>query len=458
MRQWQTGRRVLTRLQPQNARLGIIHSLASHSRHKQSFQTLSTVSQTLEHKGLNESLTPEHAIYVSSSTDPLFNLTLEDWLFRNAPRSSPLLLIYRDSPCVIIGRNQNPWTEVNFPALRAVGTSFVRRRSGGGTVYHDLGNTNFSIHLPQSSFDRRATGNVILGAVRSLGIDAQLNDRNDICVGPYKISYPSRFFVISQSSRGPTRTENRRSSTHLSHCFTQNHLSPLPPVLMFVCSNYVSGSAYKIANKRSYHHGTMLISTKLNDLGELLRPQESNIVTKGVSSVRSPVSNLQLSNPSTTHETFTSAVVDAFRKEYRVHSGICMVEDTEDIKNMEYIRNGMAELSTWEWAFGQTPEFSRTLNKTFPWGEVSVEIRSKHGIILDCALEFKNAQINSTTTIQVAKKCKSFCVGQRYGFLREAPEDTQDTGFSEYPTSGSRPAEWVVPTQDTKSWLLGTLQ
>lgn len=87
-----------------------------------------------------------------------------------------------------------------------------------------------------------------------------------------------------------------------------------------------------------------------------------------------------------------------------------------------------------------------------------VEIRSKHGIILDCSLEFKNAQLNSTTTIQVAKNCASFCVGQRYGFLKEAPEGDQDTVFSEHSTSGFRPPEWLVPTQDTKNWLLSTLQ
>lgn len=183
MLQWQTGRRVMTRLQPQNARLEIIPSLASHFRRKQSFQALSTVSPNLESKGFNEYLTPEHAIYLSTSTDPLFNLTLEDWyvslkllvlsgflevhlrfartlfwifatsrLFRNASASSPLLLIYRDSPCVVIGRNQNPWTELNFPALRTVGTTFVRRHSGGGTVYHVCASSHLPCYLSSSEF------------------------------------------------------------------------------------------------------------------------------------------------------------------------------------------------------------------------------------------------------------------------------------------------------------------
>jgi len=105
---------------------------------KLSFRTITShVSRSYESSKLKPpSLSPEHDIYISTSTDPFFNLTLEDWLFRHSPPSSPLLLIYRDSPCVIIGRNQNPWTEINFTALRAARIPFIRRRSGGGTVYH----------------------------------------------------------------------------------------------------------------------------------------------------------------------------------------------------------------------------------------------------------------------------------------------------------------------------------
>ena len=177
--------------------------------------------------------TAQHSIYISNSTNPYFNLTFEDWsvspsppttttnlnmtnpiwiqlgrLFRHKPPTDPLLLIYRDDPCVVIGRNQNPWKEVNMAALRRSGIPFVRRRSGGGTVYHvsiydvqgwysfsldwwfnqDLGNTNFSIHLPRPSFDRHVTARIVLRAVRSMSIDAHINERNDICVGKDKIS------------------------------------------------------------------------------------------------------------------------------------------------------------------------------------------------------------------------------------------------------------------------------
>ncbi|KZT66040.1 Lipoyltransferase and lipoate-protein ligase [Daedalea quercina L-15889] len=309
----------------------------------------SSCSRTL---AADSSLSPQHSVYVSRSTNPYFNLTLEDWLFRHKRPKEPLLLLYRDDPCVVIGRNQNPWKEVNLEASRRTGVPWIRRRSGGGTVYHDWGNTNFSIHLPRTSFDRHATAQVVLRAVRSLGIDARVNDRNDICVGEYKISGPG--------SRG------------------------------FLAAGYVSGSAYKIVNNRAYHHGTMLISTKLGLLGDLLHVSKNTIQTKGVESVRSPVRNLQQFNPAVSHETFVNAVVAAFRTEYGIDEEIRIVQEDANVKDIEYIRNGMAELPSWDWAFGQTPEFSQKVTTKFSWGELTAEIRSKHGVILSCCFEMSN--------------------------------------------------------------------
>ena len=119
-----------------------------------------------------------------------------------------------------------------LPCRSLVGIYFGSTR----TAFQDLGNTNFSIHLPRQSFDRHFTSSIVLKAVQSLGIDAHLNERNDICVGEEK----------------------------MSESVFQNHLK-------LTCRLHVSGSAYKIVNKRAYHHGTMLISTRLDTLGNLLR-------------------------------------------------------------------------------------------------------------------------------------------------------------------------------------------
>ncbi|KAJ7129146.1 Lipoyltransferase and lipoate-protein ligase [Mycena epipterygia] len=297
------------------------------------FQCLSTASSQRADPEIHNS------VFISQSTDPLFNLTFEDWLFRHSPPEKPLLFLYRNSPCVVIGRNQNPWKEVNMRALRSQGIPWVRRRSGGGTVYHDLGNTNFSIHLARRAFDRRVTSQIVLRAVLSLGIaTARLNDRNDICVGEDKIS---RLF----------------------------------------------SSAYKIVNTRAYHHGTMLISTQLDTLGDLLRTDKETMVTAGVASVRSPVCNLQQFSGDIEHVAFARAVASEFRKEYDLDETTDPTQSIDETSgDLPYIDRGVTELKSWDWLYGQTPEFTYTLTKSFSWGPVTAELRAKHGIILSCAL------------------------------------------------------------------------
>ncbi|KAH9179535.1 Lipoyltransferase and lipoate-protein ligase [Lactarius sanguifluus] len=307
---------------------------------------------------LQLSPTAKHSIYVSQSSDPYFNLTFEDWLFKEKPTHEPLLFIYRDRPCVIIGRNQNPWKEVNFPELHRANVPFIRRRSGGGTVYHDIGNTNFSIHLPRSSFDRNVTAELVLRAVRSLNIDARVNERNDVCVGHYK----------------------------------------------------VSGSAYKIVKDRAYHHGTMLISSQLGTLGDVLHVSKDSMVTRGVASVRSPVRNLREFSPTVTHDTFVKAMVQAFREEYHVKEPVQYVQ-ASDTTDSPYIQNGIAELHDWGWAFGQTPEFTYSISRAFGWGSTA-RIHSKHGVILSCSLTAED----TSDTMKLEGLGREL-EGQKYGFL-----------------------------------------
>ncbi|KAF9777420.1 Lipoyltransferase and lipoate-protein ligase [Thelephora terrestris] len=256
-----------------------------------------------------------HSIYVSKSTNPYFNLSLEDWLFKHKPHNDSLLLLYRDDPCVVIGRNQNPWKEVNMTELRRVGVPFIRRRSGGGTVYHDLGNSNYSIHLPRSSFDRNDSAKVVLRAIQSLGLaDANVNERNDICVGKFKIC-------------------------------------PLP---------------------RAYHHGTMLISSELGTLGKLLHSNKDTMQTKGVASVRSPVCNLRQHKPDVSHEGFVHAVVREFQDHYNIREEITWVDEGNDCEGAEEIRKGMHELTTPEFTY--TLEHTLSWGKLANWGDIS-EVR-----------------------------------------------------------------------------------
>ncbi|CAA7259367.1 unnamed protein product [Cyclocybe aegerita] len=362
-------------------------------------------------------LGPNCDIYISTSTDPYFNLTVEDWLFRHARESSPLLFIYRNSPCVVIGRHQNPWTEVNFGALRAAGIPFLRRRSGGGTVFHDLGNSNFSVHLPRASFDRHVTGQLVLRAVRALDIDARLNERNDICVGPDKISI-------------------------------LHHFPPTWP--------YFAGSAYKIVNRRAYHHGTMLISTRLDQLGDVLRPVKKQIVTKGVESVRSPVCNLQ-QYKRITHEDFKAALITEFRKDYGIVTDACLVQDTAAVRSMGYICQGISELTTWDWLYGQTPEFTQTASRIFPWGEAAVRIRAKHGVILECSLQVENTLLSSAKVGVLQERVRAESENKRYGFEGEVLSKNSAMPKSCIPST-SEISQGEQAFRDVELWLGETMQ
>ncbi|EKM79994.1 hypothetical protein AGABI1DRAFT_72757 [Agaricus bisporus var. burnettii JB137-S8] len=365
---------------------------------------LSRPLQKISHRHLS-SASPQHSIYLSKSTNPYFNLTFEDWLFRHKTPSQPLLLIYRDDPCVIIGRNQNPWKEINFDALKSrPGIPFIRRRSGGGTVYHDLGNTNFSIHQPRRSFDRHLTAQVILRAVRSLNIDASLNDRNDICVGHNKIC-----------------------------------LAPFFPYdLTYDFVIHVSGSAYKIVNTRAYHHGTMLISTRLADLGDILRTNKETMISKGVASVRSPVCNLRQFNTHVDHLSFSNAVVNEFRREYGIDEKIVEISESEEWLSLPYIKQGMSELPSWQWAYGQTPEFKYTIDNSFSWGKVSANIISKHGVILSCTLNLIEPCLSTNDAENVFRLAKSL-EGRRYG----CDDDDTTVGI----------ASTCTATQSVWTWL-----
>ncbi|KAF8645496.1 hypothetical protein AX16_007781 [Volvariella volvacea WC 439] len=114
---------------------------------------------------------------------------------------------------------------------------------------------------------------------------------------------------------------------------------------------------------------------------------QETMITRGVASVKSPVCNLHQYDTSITQETFSQAVVDEFKKEYGIHEEPCYVEENNAIKNLEYIQKGMKELPSWDWLYGQTPEFDYTVNHLFPWADATVKVKSKHGIILSCSIE-----------------------------------------------------------------------
>lgn len=283
-------------------------------------------------------------IYLSLSHNPSFNLSLEHHLFTAIPAETPHLLLYRNTPSIIIGRNQNPWVETAHPLLlhsqhepqeHQTAVQLLRRRSGGGTVYHDLGNVNYHVSVPTSAFNRDKHAMMVVRALRRIGVShAIVNKRHDIVITPPNTPAP------------PAHLQRVESN--------DDNADALPEG-----TKKVSGSAYKLTRLRSYHHGTMLLSTDLSAVRGMLRSQISGITrARGVASVSSPVENIGVDA-----EEFMVAVVEEFQKLYSEGGGavgIAAVTEAEGREIAEVVK-GEQELLSEEWIYGQTPRFELDL-------------------------------------------------------------------------------------------------
>lgn len=271
--------------------------------------------------------------YVSRSSDPFLNLSIEDYILRSSPPDSTVLFLYTNRPCVVIGRNQNPWSEVNLSILQAAtdgigapkdteppaigDVQLVRRRSGGGAVFHDEGNLNWSITCPRTEFTRDKHAEMVVRALRDLGIDrARVNERHDI--------------VLDQ---GHQKHEADAHDTHRTP-YTVDEGGPR--------ALKVSGSAYKLTRARALHHATTLLaSPNLHIIPQYLRsPAKKFIEAKGVESVSSPVSNIGLGV-----EMFKKQLHEVFAAMYGFDGKRVIAQTVgEEQLNIPGIRKGYEEL------------------------------------------------------------------------------------------------------------------
>jgi len=230
-------------------------------------------------------------------TNPFLNTAFEQWLFTEGNPEAEVLLFWRNEPVIVFGRNQNPWVECNVPKAYDHGIPLLRRYSGGGTVYHDLGNLNYCYMMPRSQFTRQRAAQLIVDSLAGL----RVNERHDIVL-------------------------DRKDKTYK-----------------------VSGSAYRIVRDRAYHHGTLLLNVCLDNLSNLLcSPLTKNqLIDKGASitSVPSLVCNLGLDY---------SDVINRISKRF-VEKGE-IIEIGNEISRLEAVGQNAEELKGWQWTFGKTPK------------------------------------------------------------------------------------------------------
>ena len=249
----------------------------------------------------------KYQIYISRSLDPFLNLSIEHFLLQKTPPQSTVLFLYVNRPCVVIGRNQNPWLEANLALLREYNVQLVRRRSGGGAVFHDEGNVNYSVICPTAEFTRDKHAKMVTRAIRESNLRARVNERHDIVLdqGP-----------MLEEKDWPDLEDMHRSKFHREGASS-------PPLK-------ISGSAFKITRRRTLHHGTCLLaSANLHRISNYLRsPARPFIIARGVESVRSPIGNVYhepLVSSMAYNKEFQSNVINAFTKMYGISKSACQI-------------------------------------------------------------------------------------------------------------------------------------
>ncbi|KAL1854261.1 hypothetical protein Plec18167_000180 [Paecilomyces lecythidis] len=352
----------------------------------------------------------QHQIYQSLSTDPFVNLSIEHFLLQKAPQDSKVLFLYINRPCVVIGRNQNPWLETNLGVLQqdciensspetdeTDSVLYVRRRSGGGAVFHDEGNLNYGVISPRDTFTRNKHAEMVVRALHRVGAtNTSVNERHDIVL---KQNVPE---AIRQSSSATPED---------------------PPAEASAKALKISGSAFKLTRFRALHHGTCLLdSPNIHDLGHFLRsPARPYIKAKGVESVRSPVGNVSASLTDSltpfSIQGVISSVIEEFGRLYGVnpeavsrasrsshangpelYAGDNWVAGTvgdSQALDLPDIQKGIAELRSLDWKYTQTPQFTFS---TYPIDEdprprpslpptlppsTRIFLRLKHGSVLE---------------------------------------------------------------------------
>ena len=269
-----------------------------------------------------------HLYYFNSgNTNPYANLALEEYLLWNVRENECILYLWQNRHTVVIGVNQNPWKECLVKELEQDGGFLTRRMSGGGAVFHDLGNLNFTFLAREADYNVNRQLDVIINAVKKFGIQAEKSGRNDILTADRKFS----------------------------------------------------GNAFYHSNGHCYHHGTLLVDVDMASLSRYLNVSHAKLQSKGVRSVRSRVVNLKELTPEMTVESLQRAMIEAFGYVYGETPQPLLSErlNDQDIKRLD------KKYASWDWRFGRKIPFTAEYGNRFVWGDLTLQFCVERGIIQD---------------------------------------------------------------------------
>ncbi len=272
----------------------------------------------------------------SKETLPYINLAVEEYLLRSVKQGQCILYLWQNQQTVVVGHNQNIWKECLVSELSKDGGHLVRRLSGGGAVFHDLGNLNFTFLVRKEDYDLEKQLNVILNAVKKLGIYAEKSGRNDI---------------LAQGKK-------------------------------------FSGNAYYETEGHCYHHGTIMVNVKMSDLTKYLTVSKEKLNSKGVDSVQSRVVNLVDLQPEVTISKLKVKLLEAFQEEYEVALDQIKVSDLDQ----EKIQELADKFSSWDTIYGKKIKFQHEIEKRFSWGNFQLQLEVNGGVIKD-AMVYSDALV-----------------------------------------------------------------
>lgn len=251
-------------------------------------------------------------------TNPFENLAVEEYLLHYCEETGhAVLYLWQNENTVVIGRNQNAYTECNVAYIKAHNVCIVRRLTGGGAVYHDLGNLNYTIIVPKPVYDINRSTGLIVASLRRLGIDAENNGRNDICINGRK----------------------------------------------------VSGNAYYSNEKVGMHHGTILFRVNGDKMGSVLSVSRKKLSKHGISSVRARIGDICSKYPNIEISDIENAIRENFCHEY----GFNELQDIE-VSRRE-LEPYMEKYSSDAWNLERIQEYDVFTEDIFDWGNVCVSLR-----------------------------------------------------------------------------------
>ncbi|MGX1265022.1 lipoate-protein ligase A [Rossellomorea marisflavi] len=266
-------------------------------------------------------------------TDPRINLAIEEYALKNLDIDESYLLFYINEPSIIIGKNQNTIEEINTDYVEKQGLHVVRRLSGGGAVYHDLGNLNFSFITKDdgdSFHNFKKFTEPVIEALNKLGVQAELSGRNDILAEGRKISGNAQF-----STRG-----------------------------------------------RMFSHGTLLFDSEMENVVSALRVKKDKIESKGIKSIRSRVANIsEFLEEKMTIEEFRSTLLKYIFNDSDVEEYVLTEEDWDRIHALSKER-----YQNWDWNYGKSPSFNLQHSHRFPVGQIDVRLEVRKGTIENCKI------------------------------------------------------------------------